>query len=66
MSLSRPFSTGSDWSWNLGYTYTNATEVSGLTSSTATSGWNYNYLFNAKEEVASRSRYEIKDRFLKV
>ncbi len=61
-SLSKPFSATSDWSWSLGYTYTDATEVSGLTSSTATSGWNYNYVYNANEEVASTARYEIKDR----
>ena len=64
VGLTKPWTLDSDWSWSLNYTYTNATEVSGLTSSTATSGWNYNYLFNANEEVASRSRYEIKDRFL--
>ncbi|WP_242525131.1 TonB-dependent receptor [Lysobacter changpingensis] len=62
VSLSKPWTEASDWSWSLGYTYTNATEVSGLTSSTATSGWNYNYVFQANEEVASTARYEIKDR----
>ena len=61
-SLAKPWSSESDWSWNLAYTHTNAKDVSGLTSSTATSGWNYNYLFDANEEVASRSRYEIRDR----
>lgn len=64
VGLSKPWTLESDWSWSLHYTYTHATEVSGLTSSTATSGWNYNYLFNANEEVASRSRYEIRDRIL--
>ncbi|WP_123768684.1 TonB-dependent receptor [Vulcaniibacterium tengchongense] len=62
VSLSKPWSAESDWSWSLGYTYTHATEVSGLTSSTATSGWNYNYVFQANEEVANTARYEIKDR----
>ena len=62
VSLNKPWSAESDWSWFLGYTYTDAEEVSGLTSSTASSGWNYNYLFDANEEVASTSRYEIRDR----
>lgn len=62
--LSKPWTLDSDWSWSLNYTYTHATEVSGLTSSTATSGWNYNYLFDANADVASRSRYEIRDRIL--
>jgi hypothetical protein len=46
----------------MGYTYTHATEVGPLTSSTASSGWGYQYGFNANEEVLTRSRYEIKDR----
>lgn len=62
VSLAKPWAEASDWSWSLAYTYTNANEVSGLTSSTATSGWNYNYVFQANEEVASTARYEIKDR----
>ncbi|SDY33862.1 Carboxypeptidase regulatory-like domain-containing protein [Lysobacter sp. yr284] len=64
VGLSKPFGVESDWSWSLAYTYTHATEVSGLTSSTATSGWNYNYLFDANEETASTSRYQIKDRII--
>lgn len=63
VSLSKPWADDSDWSWMMGYTYTDATDVSGLTSSTATSGWNYNYVFQANEEIASTARYEIKDRF---
>ena len=61
-SLARPWTDESDWSWSLAYTYTDAEEVSGLTSSTATSGWNYNYVFQANEEALATSRYEIKDR----
>ncbi|HZX80409.1 MAG TPA: TonB-dependent receptor [Lysobacter sp.] len=64
LSLEKPGSRESDWSWTVGYTYTDATEVSGLTSSTASSGWNYNYLFDANEEYASTARYEIKDRLI--
>ena len=64
MGLERPWLESSAWSWSLAYTYTNATEVSGLTSSTASSGWNYNYVFDANEEANATSRYEIKDRIL--
>lgn len=62
-SLSRPWSAESDWSWGLAYTYTHATEVGSLTSSTASSGFNYQYGFNVNEEVARNGRYVIKDRF---
>lgn len=62
VSLTRPFSEASDWSWTLGYTYTDAKEVGTLTSSTASSGWGYQYGFNANDEVLNTSRYEIKDR----
>lgn len=61
-SLAKPMTKDSDWSWSLAYTYTNAKEVSSLTSSTATSGWNYNYIFDANEESLNRARYEIRDR----
>ena len=39
VSLTKPASSESDWSWSLGYTRTNAEEVSALTSSTAGSGY---------------------------
>jgi len=62
LSASKPFSETSDWSWDLGYTYTHATEVGPLTSSTASSGWGYQYGFNANADVETTARYEIKDR----
>jgi outer membrane receptor protein involved in Fe transport len=62
VSLAKPWSPQSDWSWSLGYTYTHATEVGPLTSSTASSGWGYQYGFNINEDIATRSRYEIRDR----
>lgn len=62
VSLSKPWSDASDWSWNLGYTYTDATEVGSLTSSTASSGWNYQYAFDANTPVENTSRYQIRDR----
>lgn len=61
-SLSKPWSDTSDWSWNIGYTYTDATEVGSLTSSTASSGWNYQYAFDANSPVENTSRYQIRDR----
>ena len=62
VSLSKPFDE-SDWSWSLGYTYTNAEEVGALTSSTAGSGYGSQLGFNINEDTTSTARYEIKDRF---
>ena len=50
------------WGWALGYTYTNATEVSPLSSSRAISNWNNKAIFDPNEDVAATSNYEIKDR----
>jgi outer membrane receptor protein involved in Fe transport len=63
LSLNKPFSRNSDWSWTVGYTYTNAEEVSALTSSTAGSGFGSQLGFNINEPTTSTARYEIKDRF---
>jgi hypothetical protein len=63
VSLTQPFSIDSDWAWTLGYTYTNATEVGSLTSSTAGSGFGSQLGFNVNEEASNTARYEIKDRF---
>jgi len=62
VGLSKPWSENSDWDWSLNYTYTQATEVGPLTSSTASSGWGYQYAFNSNSDVETTSRYEIKDR----
>ncbi|WP_242112394.1 TonB-dependent receptor [Luteimonas aquatica] len=62
VGLEKPWTPGSDWSWSLAYTHTNAEEVSGLTSSTATSGWNYNYVFQDNADEATTARYEIEHR----
>jgi len=62
VSLNKPFNNG-DWSWLLAYTYTQANEVSPLTSSTSGSQWGNNNTFNPNEEVSARSSYEIRDRF---
>ena len=63
VSLNKPWTPESDWSWMLGYTYTNTTEVGALTSSTAGSGFGGQYNFTTNEETAGTARYEIKDRF---
>lgn len=63
VSLTKPFSEQSDWSWSLGYTHTNAEEVSALTSSTAGSGYGSQLGYNINEPTSSTARYEIKDRF---
>lgn len=62
LALSKPFN-NSDWSWNVGYTYTDATEVSPLTSSTSSSQLGNVAVFQANEEVEARSSYSIEDRF---
>ncbi len=59
-SLSKPLT--DTWGWSLGYTYTDATEVSPLTSSRAISNWNGVLGVNPNDVVASTSNYEIKNR----
>lgn len=61
LSLSRPMSKG--WGWSLAYTYTDATEVSPLTSSVALSNWNSRSIFNPNENVTANSAYLVRDRF---
>lgn len=53
-----------DWSWNLGYSFTRAKEVSPLTSSVSNSNWNSVSVFNPNEEVAANSAYLVRDRFV--
>jgi hypothetical protein len=60
VSLSRPARAG--LSWALSYTYTDATEVSALTSSVSNSNWAGRSVFNPNEEVASNSSYLVRDR----
>ncbi|RDY67074.1 TonB-dependent receptor [Lysobacter soli] len=63
LSLNKPFNE-SDWSWAASYTYTNANEVSPLTSSTSSSNLGNVSVFQSNEEVSATSSYEIKNRFL--
>lgn len=60
LSLSGPNRGG--FGWGVAYTRTRATEVSGLTSSTANSGWLNRAVFNPNEEVAANSATLIRER----
>ncbi len=62
LSAQKPFNDG-DWFWQVAYTFTDATEVNPLTSSTSGSQWGNINTFNPNEEVAATSNYEIKHRF---
>ncbi|NVM76264.1 hypothetical protein FHW83_002059 [Duganella sp. SG902] len=59
-SLSRPMTNGLQWS--VAYTYTEAREVSPLTSSTSSSNFSGRSVFNPNEEVSANSSYLVKDR----
>ena len=61
LSLSRLMKNG--WSWSLAYTYSDATEVSGMTSTIALSTWGVRPILNPNEGNAQRSTYVVKDRF---
>ncbi|HWT15118.1 MAG TPA: Oar protein, partial [Patescibacteria group bacterium] len=63
LSFTKPMGSESPWSWTASYTYTNADEVSALTSSTSGSQWGNANTFNPNEEVNATSSYEIRDRF---
>lgn len=52
------------WSWSVAYNYSDAREVSPLTSSVANSNWQGRASFNPNEEVAARSPYVTRDRFI--
>ena len=66
LSWSKPSTSASDWYWTAAYSFTNATEVNGLTSSRAISNWRGRAVFNPNEEVSSRSSYVVRDRFIGV
>lgn len=63
VSLTKPMSAQSNLFWQIGYSFSDATEVNPLTSSRAISNWNGRAVFNPNEEVASRSNYTVRDRF---
>lgn len=51
-----------DFAWSMSYTYTEATEVSNLSSSVSNSSFNSRSIFNPNENVAANSIYLVKDR----
>jgi hypothetical protein len=52
------------WSWSLSYNRNHSTEVSPMTSSTASSNYSLRASVNPNEDVASTSNYQIKDRIV--
>lgn len=64
LSLSLSGKVFTDINWSLGYAYTDATEVSSLSSSVSNSSWQSVSVFNANEEVEANSAYLVKDRFV--
>lgn len=60
-ALQKPFN-DDNWNWSLAYTYTEANEVSPLTSSQNTSNWNNTLSYQANDAMSYNSRYAIKDR----
>ena len=63
VGLSKPFNDG-DWSWSLAYTFTDAEEVSTLTSSTSSSQLTNTAVYQANEAAKATSSYEIRNSFL--
>ena len=62
LSLQKPFSRTSDWSWMTAYTFTRSREVSPLTSATSGSQWGNINTFDPNENVVGPSMYEIPHR----
>lgn len=60
LSLQKPYE--DNWFWQVSYTYTDANEVSPLTSSTSSSQLGFVEIFQANEEVSAPSNYLIRDR----
>lgn len=60
LSLTKPIARG--FGWNAAYTYTEATEMNGLSSSTSNSNWAARSILNPNEKVTSNSAYLVKDR----
>ena len=62
IQLQRPMI--NDWAWSVAYSYTEATDVNPLTSSTSNSNWLNRSSFDPNEDVSSRSNYVNRDRFI--
>lgn len=63
LSIDRPMSEDG-WAFTAAYNYQNAEDVQPGTSSQAISSWRARGVINPNEEVAARSDYEIKHRFI--
>lgn len=63
LALSKPMQAEDNWAWTLGYTFTDASQVSPMASSQNTSNWNGTTIHQVNENVAYNSRYAIRDRF---
>ncbi|MCX7563938.1 TonB-dependent receptor [Xanthomonadaceae bacterium XH05] len=63
LALSKPMRAEDHWAWTVGYTFTDATQVSPMASSQNTSNWNGTTIYQVNENVAYNSRYAIRDRF---
>jgi hypothetical protein len=61
LSLDRPMK--NSWAYTVAYTRTHATEAQTLNSSTASSNWRFNPVFNQNQVEVARSDYEVRDRF---
>lgn len=60
VSVDRPMKNG--WAYSAAYTRTDATEAQTLGSSTASSNWRFNPVFNQNQVEVARSDYEVRDR----
>ena len=61
LMLDRPFKNG--WAYNVAYTRGRSTDAQAAGSSTASSNWAFNIVFNQGAVEVERSDYEISDRF---
>lgn len=64
LSLNRPLDPNDGWGFSLAYNLQRAEDVQPGTSSQAISSWRARGVFDPNEEVASRSDYEIRHRFI--
>jgi hypothetical protein len=62
LALRRPMK--NNWSFSAAYTHTHATEVQPLTSSVATSSYNYRSTYNPNEAIARTSNYLTPDKWV--
>lgn len=66
LSLQKPMGATDHWFWQVGYTHGRAEDVNQLAGSISVENWSSRAAFNPNEEVASRSNFEVRDRFTAV